>query len=163
MPGVVLQPAPFSDTRSAKAAGCPRYFSVILTGTSGTRPTFGVPSEFRVMRRQGGPRNADWQPSDADAIGIYPVPAAGTVVDGGLVTSPPPRGVPRRAHANRPKAPMASGSTIACRSTGRPRSWKRRESCEILPFFRACRGLCSAINAHSRRARFGPWTEGLER
>jgi hypothetical protein len=35
-----------------------------------------------VMHRQGGPRNTDWQASDADAIGIYPVPVEGTVVDG---------------------------------------------------------------------------------
>ncbi len=64
MPGVVLQPAPFIDTRSAKTAGCD------------------------VMRRQGGPRNTDWQASDADAIGICPVPAEGTVVDGGQAPLP---------------------------------------------------------------------------
>jgi len=38
--------------------------------------------DLEVTERQGGPRNADWQASDADAIGVYPVPGAGTVVDG---------------------------------------------------------------------------------
>src|SRR5258708_26484633 len=33
MPGVLLQPAPCIDSRSAEAAGSPRYFSVILTVT----------------------------------------------------------------------------------------------------------------------------------
>jgi hypothetical protein len=40
------------------------------------------------MHRQGGPRNADWQASDADAISIYPVPARGTVVDGCQASTP---------------------------------------------------------------------------
>jgi hypothetical protein len=40
-------------------------------------------SQRGVMRRRGGPRNADWRGRNADAIGIGPVHGVGTVVDGG--------------------------------------------------------------------------------
>src|SRR5258708_36701329 len=53
MPGVLRQPAPFIDSRSGKAAGSPRYFSVILTGASGTPSTFGVDIGLRCDASTG--------------------------------------------------------------------------------------------------------------
>ena len=81
MPTVLRQPAPFIHPISGEVAGSPRYFSVILAGASGTPPTLGVHVATPCDATTGGPRNADGQGKNADAIGIYPVPAVGTVGD----------------------------------------------------------------------------------
>src|SRR5258708_36794926 len=86
MPGVLLQPAPFIDSRSGRTAESLRYFFVILTVTfrdrRKVRGTQQAPSPVFHFEG-GGPGIVYWEGRKADAIGIGPVHSERRGVDGG--------------------------------------------------------------------------------
>src|SRR5258708_39534401 len=83
MPSVRLQFQLSADSISGEGRIFFRFFKrycAVTTPTSGEDPRIK-----RVTRyfRGGSPGLVDWQRSDADAIGIYPVHWEWTIVDGG--------------------------------------------------------------------------------
>src|SRR5260370_10811389 len=85
MPSVLVQFQPSRDSTSGEGRIFSRFFNEYRAVNP---PTPGEdPRRKRVTRffRGGSPGFADWQGSDADAIGILPVHWEWTVVDGGLL------------------------------------------------------------------------------
>src|SRR5260221_10212482 len=76
--------------RSGRSKQAPHYFPIVLRGGPQAHPTSGVRVGTRCDASTGGPRNADGEGRNADAIGIYPVHGVWTVVDGGTVAHASP-------------------------------------------------------------------------
>src|SRR5713226_4109873 len=91
MPGVLLPPAPFIDSRSAEAAGSPRYFSVILTVTFRDHRkvwwTRQAPPVFFISRGESRNRVLGGQKSRCHRHRTRPLEL--DCCGRGLVTSPP--------------------------------------------------------------------------
>jgi len=83
MPSVLVQFQLSADSTSGEGRIFSRFFNeyrAVTTPTSGEDPRIKRGTRFF---RGGSPGLADWQRSDADAIGIYPVHWEWTIVDGG--------------------------------------------------------------------------------
>ncbi len=162
-----------AETNLRRLVDPPHYFSIILFVTaqhmvvgSGGRVSPPRGATTRTQIREGSP-------GIVDELREMPMPSASNLsTPSGLVLTRRTSPIHRRATGGTalrrspdlaalladgdvlperepPNAPTASSPAVAA---------AERKSCEILSFFQACSGLCSAINAHSRR----PW-EGYER
>src|SRR5260370_24086685 len=83
MPSVLLQFQLSADSTSGESRIFSRFFNeyrAVTTPTPGEDPRIKRAARFF---RGGSPGLVDWQGSDADAIGTYPVPWEWTIVDGG--------------------------------------------------------------------------------